>query len=204
MAGRYKLLLEKSDQVLDEDPDNTQALRMKENAYFGMGQYDMAISWVKLMLQKEGETADWYSLLGSCYLREDNIEDAQKAFEQAVKLAVKKDVNDRYYLARIYLRQGKAEDALKLFADEKMKEGALGHLVMAAYYQAVPGREGKAEAEFELALEAAPKNSLAKIEYAQYLLKAGKFKKGLEMLQDAEKRSPASRPMLGSRNSKSS
>ena len=204
VAGRYKLLLEKSDQVLDEDPDNAQALRMKENAYFGMGQYDMAISWVKLMLQKEGETADWYSLLGSCYLREDNIEDAQKAFEQAVKLAVKKDVNDRYYLARIYLRQGKAEDALKLFADEKMKEGALGHLVMAAYYQAVPGREGKAEAEFELALEAAPKNSLAKIEYAQYLLKAGKFKKGLEMLQDAEKRSPASRPMLGSRNSKSS
>jgi len=55
----------------------------------------------------------------------------------------------------------------------------------------VPGREGKAEAEFELALEAAPKNSLAKIEYAQYLLKVGKFKKGLEMLQAAEKQEPS-------------
>jgi len=186
IAGRYKALLTRSEKVLARDPENLTALKMKELAYFGMGRYDQAIAWINTVMALIGPSAEYYDLLGTCYLRQEKLDQAQKAFEKSVEMNPKKGAS-RYYLARIYLRNGKSEDAFRLLDEGKMRNSAKGHLVMAAYYQTVPGREGKAEAEYELAVEQNPKDALVKSEYAQYLLRIGRPRKALELFEEAEK-----------------
>jgi arylsulfatase A-like enzyme len=189
IAGRYKLLLAKSETVLDQDPDNTLALRMKEDALFGLGQYQEAADWISQVMKLTGESSDYQFLLGTCYLKLQDEQVAQVAFEKSLKLDAKK-ASSRYFLARILLKQGKGEEALKLSESGKFRETGLGHLFMAAYYQTQPGREGKAEAEFELAIESMPKNPVAKLEYAQYLIAINRPRKALELFEEAEKQDP--------------
>lgn len=189
IGGRFKIVLTKAEKILARDPENILALRMKEEALFGLGKYQEAVEWIKHVTALTGESADYYQLLGTCYLRMEKIAEARAAFEKAVKMEPDKN-GSRYYLARILLKQGKSEDALKLIEDGKMGESALGHLFMASYYQTIPGREGKAEAEFELAIELGPKNPVAKLEYAQYLIAIQRPRKALELFEQAEKLDP--------------
>jgi arylsulfatase A-like enzyme len=190
IAGRYKVLLSKSETVLDSDPENILALRMKEDALFGMGRYEEAVEWINKVMALTGESADYYFLLGTCYLRMEKVELARSAFEKSLKIDPNKKFS-RYFLARILLSTGKGEEALKLVEENKIRETGMGHLFMAIYYQTVPGREGKAEAEFELALEQMPKNAVAKLEYAGFLVAIGRPSKSLELIDEAEKLDPS-------------
>jgi len=190
VSGRYKVLLAKSGKVLESDPEDILALRMKEDALFGMGRYEEAAEWIKKVMALTGESADYYNLLGTCYLKMEKLELARSAFEKSLELDPKKK-SSRYFLARILLQTGKGEEALKLVDETKMRETGMGHLFMAAYYMTVPGREGKAEAEFELAIEQTPKSAVAKLEYAQYLVAINRPRKALELIEEAEKTDPS-------------
>jgi len=190
VGGHYKVMLTKADQVLKRDPQNLLALRLKEDAYFGLGQYNQAINWINQVMSTIGENGEYYFLLGTCYLRMEKIGQAQKALEKAIKLDPQRKLA-AYYLSRIYLKNGQPELALKTIDDAKLRDSWSGHLFMATYYQTQPGRQGKVEAEYELALEQAPKNAIVKSEYAQYLLQIGRPKKVLELLEEAEKTDPS-------------
>jgi len=190
VGGHYKIMLTKAEKVLKRDPENLLALRLKEEAYFGLGLYQKAIDWTNQAMKIIGENGEYYFLIGTCYLRMEKIDQAQKAFEKAFQLEPQRKLA-AYYLGRIYLKNGQPEQALKIIDDAKLRDSWSGHLFMATYYQTQPGRQGKVEAEYELAMEQAPKNAIVKSEYAQYLLQLGRPKKALELLEEAEKAEPS-------------
>jgi tetratricopeptide (TPR) repeat protein len=189
-TGNYKILIEKAETVLKRDPENLFALRLKENALFGLGQYQQAIDWDHKVMSILGENGEYYYLIATCYMRMGKLDLAQQALEKSIQLDPGKS-SAKYILARIYLKNGQTQKALDLIDAAEIRDTWMGHLFMAAYYQTQPGRMGKAEAEFELALERAPKNSIVKSDYAQYLLAAGRPKKALELFEDAEKDDPS-------------
>jgi len=182
--GRYEEMLEYAELVLARDPENLAGIKFKGDALFGMGKNQEAIKWLQYSLKVLGDNEEIYSRLGISYLRLEQLNEAKPAFEKAIELEPQ-DLLSRYYLARIYLQQGDEENALKLIEYGEMRENVLGHLVMASYYL-VKDRPGRAEAEFELGIEKAPKFALAKVEYAQYLLRTGRARKALELFEEAE------------------
>lgn len=190
VAGEYQALLKTIEFVLKRDPENLQALRSKEKAYFGLGEYQKAIKWMDYVMKLTGENAEYYYLIGTCYIRMEQFAKAQAAFEKSIKLEPQKKLY-RYYLARLLLQLGKREDALKMLDEAQIRDTWMGHLFLASYYRGQEGREGKVEAEYELALEQAPKSPLVKSEYAEYLLRIGRPKKALELLLEAEKEEPS-------------
>jgi len=182
--GRYEEMLEYAELVLARDPENLAGIKFKGDALFGIGKNEEAIKWLNYSLKVLGDNEEIYSRLGISYLRLEQLNKAKPAFEKAIELEPQ-DLLSRYYLARIYLQEGKTEEALKMVEYEGMRENVLGHLIMASYYQ-MDNRPGRAEAEFELGIEKAPKFALAKVEYAQYLLRTGRAQKALELFEEAE------------------
>ena len=188
-GGRYRMLLNKSEKVLAKDPNNSFAIRMRASALFGMGRYMEAVEWIEKALKEVGEDEELYSKLGTCYLRLDQKEKAKKAFEKALELEPNAKIN-AYYLARIYLAQGDEQKALELIDQNKLRETALGHIFMANYYLA-QRRPGRAEAEFELALEQGKRNALVYGEYGNFLLMVNRPHRALELIEKAEELDPS-------------
>ncbi len=183
------MLLNKSEKVLAKDPNNSFAIRMRASALFGMGRYMEAVEWIEKALKEVGEDEELYSKLGTCYLRLDQKEKAKKAFEKALELEPNAKIN-AYYLARIYLAQGDEQKALELIDQNKLRETMLGHIFMANYYLA-QGRVGRAEAEFELALEQGKRNALVYGEYGNFLLMVNRPRRALELIEKAEELDPS-------------
>ena len=188
-GGRYRMLLNKSEKVLAKDPNNSFAIRMRASALFGMGRYMEAVEWIEKALKEVGEDEELYHKLGTCYLRLDQKEKAKKAFEKALELEPNAKIN-AYYLARIYLAQGDEQKALELIDQNKLRETMLGHIFMANYYLA-QGRVGRAEAEFELALEQGKRNALVYGEYGNFLLMVNRPRRALELIEKAEELDPS-------------
>ena len=188
-GGRYRMLLNKSEKVLEKDPNNSFATRMKASALFGMGRYMEAVEWIEKALKVVGEDEELYSKLGTCYLRLNQKEKAKKAFEKALELEPEAKTN-AYYLARIYLVQGDEQKALELIDQNKLRETVLGHIFMANYYLA-QGRVGRAEAEFELAVEQGKRNALVYGEYGNFLLMVNRPRRALELIEKAEELDPS-------------
>lgn len=187
--GKSKELLSKAEQILAKDPENPVAIQLKSNALFAMGEHKKNIEWIQQSLSRTGETGELYAQLGFSYLQLNQLKSAESAFEKAVKLDPWNNVT-RYHLARIYLSQGRSEDAIKLMEGSNLKEQAAGHLIMALYYLA-QGRPGRAEVEFDLSMKMAPNTAIIKLEYGYYLLTKGDARKALELFLDAEKLDPS-------------
>jgi len=187
--SRNQDLLDKAEKILGRDPDNLLGIRLKANGLFALGEYQKDVDWIKHSIAITGESGDYYALLGTCYLRLQQIGEAKSSFEKTLRLEPG-DFMSRYYLARIYLKEGRAEEALKLIDEGKMREEPGGHLLMAVYYLS-QDRPGRAEAEFEQALSLAPNAPLTKLEYADYLMKKGDAKKALELFMEAENLDPS-------------
>ncbi len=182
--GRTQEMLPKLEKILERNPDNLLAIRLQANALFALGRYQEEIEWINRSFALTGESADLDSQAGMCYLRLAQPELARPFFERSLKLQPR-DYMARYYLARMLLAAGKAEDALKLVEEGDMREEAIGHLFMAIYYKS-QDRPGRAEAEYEMAIEKNPADPLAKLEYADFLVNKGDGPKALEMFEAAE------------------
>jgi tetratricopeptide (TPR) repeat protein len=179
-----------ADTVLKRDPDNTQAVKMKGDAFFGMGKYKEGIDFLKKAIAQSGDNPEYYYHIGLNSIRLEDLPTAQSAFEATVKLDPRKDTA-RYYLARIYLSQARVKDALKVLDDGKMRDSGLGHLFMAFYYAGIPGMTASADREFETALKELPESGLARREYGQYMLHSGRPRRALELFEEAEKLDPS-------------
>lgn len=189
-SGNFQNLLEKANRILDKDPENVLAAKMRADAFFGMGKYQQGIDALKKAIEQGGQNADYYYTMGLIYLRLNNLAEARAAFEKSLKLNPRKE-QTRYYLARLLLNDAKVKQAFQIIDEGKMRDTGWGHLFMAAYFSSTPGLAGKADSEFEQAEKLLKKSGLVRREYGLHMLQTGRPRQALERFQKAEELDPS-------------
>ncbi len=179
----FQAMLRLTARILDDDPEHLTAIRLKGQALFGLGRYEEALAWYRTAIEILGEYQDAYAEMGNICIRINRLKEAREYLEKALAMN-ENDQRSRYYLGRIHLTWGDKETAWEIFQTEGLKDTALGHLGMAKYYENMR-RLGRAEAEYEKAIEINDMLAIVYVEYCGLLLYKGEFKKALEYIEKA-------------------
>lgn len=74
------------------------------------GKYGEAIKTLQALLEKDGNNADAWNLLGFSYRKSDNLDRAWDAYERALTIEPN-HLGANEYIGELYLRQGNVEQA---------------------------------------------------------------------------------------------
>ena len=104
------------DEVVKEDPANTQALLVKAGLALEAGNYDEAITDLRLLLRETPEFTPGLKMLAQAQVRNGDVDLAMDTMATIVLLDTQ-DVQTRERLALLAARQGNHEEALRLLEE---------------------------------------------------------------------------------------
>jgi tetratricopeptide (TPR) repeat protein len=104
--GKYKLVIKESKILLQNDPENIEYNHLLGRAYFGKGDMDNAIIYLKkssLTDDPKSYTKAWaYNFLGKCYLSKNELAKAEEYFYKSFNMRATKNVTNSSYRHAIF------------------------------------------------------------------------------------------------------
>ena len=179
LLGRVDEAIAEYRRVLEYAPDLPAALTTLGGIYIMQGRYLDAIPIYRRILDEQPD-ADAASNLGTAYYYLDRIPEAARAYERAIELAPH-DPNHKRNLADAYEREGRGDDAQRLYeeglldCDRRSAGGTAdtGTRMLRALLLAKTGRLREATDEAHVLAETAPRDMLVQFGVAQVHALAG-------------------------------
>ena len=163
------------------DPQSPRLREEWARALLGSGKTTAAFGELREFAGTHPNVADAHLLLGKFYYTQRSMKRAAEEFERAIAL---EPGNAQAYLnlagARDDLRQSEAAWKAAIRAAELQPDSAEAHLILASLAARMRRPAEKVRAEFERALELAPRNAVAHEEYARWLLQSTPTPEGLK------------------------
>jgi len=116
MDSLYEEAIVIYNKVIEQDPDNMQAIKFQANCYARLRDHESALEKLSKGLELDNSDDLLYLLSGQSHLALGNFEEAIRAFQKAIKLKPD-NINAHYNIGSMYynrwLKEGNEEDKIK-------------------------------------------------------------------------------------------
>jgi tetratricopeptide (TPR) repeat protein len=189
------------EQIVHENPKNSEAFGYIGQIYLIKGDYDNSIDWYKKAVELDAQNSQYHFRLGQAYgikaqkasifKKAGAAKNVKKEFAKAVKFD-SLNIGARFGLMQFYLMApgimgGDKDEAKKQAGKIQKINQAEGHLAFGVFYEREKNFE-KAEIEYKQAIDAAPENLRFKYNLARVYADQKKWDQAFEIYEQILKK----------------